>query len=64
MPRGNFCQQPPDFAFGHFGIGFVFKRGNGLPVFLAAHDAAKFKPRAGHAKTRRWRNFFRNRFAS
>ena len=49
MPRGNFLKQPPDFAPGHFGIGFVFEGADGLAVFLTPNHAAKFKPRAGRA---------------
>ena len=59
--RGERFENAPDFALGHFGIGFVFERGNGLPVFLAAHNAAKFQPRTMRANRRRRRNFLRDR---
>ena len=63
MSRGNFLKQPPDFTSGHFGIGFVFECADFLAVFLTAHDAAKFQPRAGRCRRPRLRrrNTFRDR---
>ena len=46
-------EQPADFAHRHFRVGLVFERGDGLAVFLTAHHAAKFQPRAGRSACRR-----------
>ena len=39
MARGDGGEQPPDFAHGHFRIGFIFECGDGPAIFLGAHHA-------------------------
>jgi hypothetical protein len=52
-------QQAADFAQSHFGVGFVFERGEGMAALFAADDATKFDESPMSASRGQWGISFR-----